>query len=297
MEVISAEAMGLCFGVRDALAVARAVETPAQVTVFGQLVHNPVVTRELVARGFQQVEELGRTLMPLQTSDVLITAHGISDRERGELEAMGKHLIDSTCPLVRKAHAAALRLAAAGYFVVVIGKRQHVEIRGLTGDLLLQHFAIVESMADVRRYEAQRIGIVAQTTSVERDVQMIVARVRALNAQAEVRFINTICQPTRDRQAALESLLGRVDVLVVVGGRHSNNTRQLVARAAEAGVRAIHVEDATELSEAMFTPGETVGLTAGTSTLPQTIEAVQEKLAQFHSMEAVSARQPEHANA
>jgi 4-hydroxy-3-methylbut-2-enyl diphosphate reductase len=281
MKVIAAEAMGLCFGVRDALAVARGVHTPAQVTVFGQLVHNPVVTRELAGRGFRQVEELGREMVPLGTPDVLITAHGISDRERAELAAMGKNLIDSTCPLVRKAHAAALRLAREGCFVVVIGKRNHVEIRGLTGDL--EHFAVVESMAEVQRYDAARIGIIAQTTSVEREVRMIVARVRALNDQAQVRFVNTVCQPTRDRQAALEKLLAQVHVLVVVGGRHSNNTRQLVARAAEAGVRAVHVEDASELAESMFAPEEIVGLTAGTSTLPQTIHYVRKTLESFHS--------------
>ena len=111
MKVIAAQAMGLCFGVRDALAVARSVERPAQVTVFGQLVHNPVVNRELHARGFAQVAELGRAIAPVQTPEVLITAHGISHRERGDLAAMGKTLIDSTCPLVAKAHNAALRLA------------------------------------------------------------------------------------------------------------------------------------------------------------------------------------------
>jgi 4-hydroxy-3-methylbut-2-enyl diphosphate reductase len=281
MQVVAAEAMGLCFGVRDALAVARGVEAPAQVTVFGQLVHNPVVTRELSGRGFRQVEELGRELTPLNTPEVLITAHGISDRERAELAAMGKALIDSTCPLVRKAHAAALRLAGEGYFVVVIGKKNHVEVRGLVGDL--ERFAVVESAADVVRFDAAKIGVIAQTTSVERDVRAIVERVRAVNAHAEVRFVNTICAPTRDRQAALEKVLGEVDVLVVVGGHHSNNTRQLVARAAEAGVRAIHVEDASELEEAMFAPDEIVGLTAGTSTLPETIGAVRERLESFHA--------------
>jgi 4-hydroxy-3-methylbut-2-enyl diphosphate reductase len=137
-------------------------------------------------------------------------------------------------------------------------------------------------MADVQRYSERTLGIIAQTTSLERDVHVIVARIRALNPHADVRFINTICQPTRDRQAALEELLDRVDVLVVVGGRHSNNTRQLVARAQEAGVRAVHVEDASELLESMFTPGETAGLTAGTSTLPETVEAVRRRLEQFH---------------
>lgn len=281
MKVLAAEAMGLCFGVRDALAVAHAVEAPTQVTVFGQLVHNPVVTRDLATRGFHQIDEPSRALTPLPTAAILITAHGISDRERGELDAMGKTLIDSTCPLVKKAHAAAQRLAAEDRLVLVIGKRHHVEIRGLTGDL--PRFTIIETLADVTRYEADKLGIIAQTTSVEREVHMIVARIRALNSHADVRFLNTICQPTRDRQAALESLLSQVEVLVVVGGRHSNNTRQLVARATEAGRRAIHVEDASELAESLFSPDDTVGLTAGTSTLPETIRQVRSVLESFHA--------------
>jgi 4-hydroxy-3-methylbut-2-enyl diphosphate reductase len=123
----------------------------------------------------------------------------------------------------------------------------------------------------------------AQTTMVESEARQIVARVWEMNPEAEVRFVNTICQPTRDRQAALERLLEEVDVLVVVGGRYSNNTRELVARAREAGVRTVHVEDGGELEEGMFGAEEVVGLTAGTSTLAEAIAGVKDRLRQFHA--------------
>jgi 4-hydroxy-3-methylbut-2-enyl diphosphate reductase len=288
MKVIPAEAMGMCFGVRDALAAARAVETPTQVTVFGELVHNPLVTRELREKGFAALAEGGRAAGAVQTGAILITAHGISNRERMAFVAQGKALVDTTCPLVRKAHRASLALARAGFFVVVIGRRGHVEVNGLTGDLPADGYDVVETVAGARRYEARRLGVIAQTTTVEREARTIVARLRELNPGAEVRFVNTICAPTRERQAALERLLERVDVLVVVGGRHSNNTRQLVARAREAGVRAVHVEHAGELSEHMFSPDETAGLTAGTSTLSETIEAVRARLEAFHAASAGS---------
>ena len=129
MRVIVAEAMGLCFGVRDALQAARSVEKPVEVTVFGQLVHNPVVNRELLGRGFVLAEEAGRGAGRVETSAVLITAHGVSDRERAAFLALGKLVIDTTCPLVRRAHAAAREFARSGHFVVVIGRHGHVEVR------------------------------------------------------------------------------------------------------------------------------------------------------------------------
>src|SRR4051812_17053244 len=106
MKVIQAEAMGMCFGVRDALATMRRIETPAQVTVFGQLAHNPLVTREIAGRGFVTLDEAERSAAKVQTGAILITAHGVSQVEKARFAAQGHRIIDTTCPLVRKAHAA-----------------------------------------------------------------------------------------------------------------------------------------------------------------------------------------------
>ena len=114
--------------------------------------------------------------------------------------------------------------------MVVVGKRGHVEVRGLTGDL--SDFEVVEHVAEVRDFDRAKIGVVAQTTSVEREVLEIVERVRRMNGGAEVRLVNTVCGPTRERQAAVERLLEKVDVLVVVGAANSNNTMRLVERGA-----------------------------------------------------------------
>lgn len=283
MRVLLAEAMGMCFGVRDALAVMRRVAEPTRVTVRGELVHNPIVQRELGWRGFV-VQEEGMDMLP-KTAEVLITAHGVSDAERERLIAAGKQIIDTTCPLVRRAHAAALELQAKGYFVVVLGKPGHAEVRGLTGDLAA--YEVIERITDVRRWAHERIGILAQTTAMEDESLAMVHRIRCLNPHAEVEFVNTICQPTRDRQAALEQLLREVNVLVVVGGRNSNNTQHLVHLAEERGVRAIHIVDACELWESQFSATEIVGVTAGTSTLPETIEQVKKKLLSFWTLAAV----------
>jgi 4-hydroxy-3-methylbut-2-en-1-yl diphosphate reductase len=283
MRVLEAQALGMCFGVRDALDIMRKIDRPTQVTVFGQLVHNPAVEGELTARGFARAAEDTRSSTQVATEAVLITAHGVSDRQRAELLASGKTLIDTTCPLVKKAHAAALALARSGHFVVIAGRRGHVEIRGLTGDLPQDSFAVVECPDEVTPYDAPQIAVMSQTTTLQRDFDAIFARVRELHPQSPVRRANTICAPTRDRQAALQELLTQVNILVVVGGRHSNNTRHLVQTAEAAGIRALHVESAAELYEQDFRPWDIVGLTAGTSTLPETVARVKEKLTGFYS--------------
>jgi len=274
MQVLIAEELGLCFGVRDALAVARSVADPHSVTVHGELVHNEAVLAELDARGLRQQGETARA-MPT-TPRVLVTAHGISDQERARLQAAGKALIDTTCPLVRRVHKAAQDLAAAGYFVVVLGKRDHVEVRGIVEDLA--RFAVVETAADVRTWDEPRLGIVCQTTLPEPDARDLAERIAAANPSAQVRHVDTVCDPTKRRMRAVEHLAPQVDAFVVVGGKNSNNTKQLVRLAQAHGVRTLHVQDAADLDPSWFAGCRTVGLGAGTSTLDETIAAVRDAL-------------------
>ena len=278
MRVLRADSLGLCFGVRDALAVARQLDDPKSATVYGELVHNIAINQELTARGYEVVREAERHELPA-TVQVLITAHGISDRRRAWLDAAGKRLIDGTCPLVRRVHSAAQKLAADGYFVVVIGRPGHVEVQGIVEDL--EQFAIVQAPGEAKRLPSDRIGVVCQSTTPPRTAEQVHSAIVRCNPQAEVRFIDTVCQPTRDRQQAVIELLKRVGAVVVVGGRNSNNTRELVALAREQGMPAFHVERAEELKPQWFVGLEMVGLTAGTSTLDTTIDEVQRALEQF----------------
>jgi 4-hydroxy-3-methylbut-2-enyl diphosphate reductase len=276
MRVLRADSLGLCFGVRDALAIARGLDEPGRVTVYGELVHNAAVNQELTARGHEVVREAQRHELPA-TDEVLITAHGISDRRRAWLESAGKRLIDVTCPLVRRVHAAARKLAADGYFVVVIGRPGHVEVQGIVEDL--EHFAIVQALGEATLFPSERIGVVCQSTTPPRTAEQVHRAIVRQNPHAEVRFIDTVCQPTRDRQQAVVELLARVPAIVIVGGRNSNNTRELVALARERGVPAFHVERAEELCPEWFAGVEVVGLTAGTSTLDAAIDDVERALA------------------
>jgi 4-hydroxy-3-methylbut-2-enyl diphosphate reductase len=214
-----------------------------------------------------------------QTDTVLITANGISDRERGRLQTAGKKLLDTTCPLVARAHQAARQLQRDGYHVLLIGKRGHVEVQGIVEDLA--EFDVVQNADEVKRYPSRRLGIMCQTTTpvaLAREIREAVAR---LNPEAEIRFLDTICQPTKEHQRALERLLDQVDAVVVVGGRNSNNTRELAARCRARGRAAFHVQSASELDPGWFNGVNVVGLTAGTSTLDASIQEVKEALLRF----------------
>ncbi len=271
MRVVRSEVLGMCFGVRDALRAMDKVEAPELVTIHGELVHNEVVLSDLAARGFKTVSEADRDTLP-ETAGVLITAHGVSDRERERLVASGKRLIDTTCPLVRRAHEAALMLRDEGRHVLVIGKRGHVEVRGLVEDL--PSHDVIESESDVETYAHRRLGVICQTTSTDRQVDRLRALILTRNPDADIRFIDTVCLPTKEHQRALERLIDQVDAVVVVGGRNSNNTRALAERARERGRPTVHVQGPSDLDAFWFRPDWTIGLTAGTSTLDTTIASV-----------------------
>lgn len=275
MKVIRATEMGMCFGVRDALQIARQVIDPSQVTIHGELVHNPAVTKRLEQAGFHQSSEENRSDLT-DTPLVLITAHGISNLERQRLQLGNKQLIDTTCPLVRRVHEAAMELQADGRHVLLIGKPGHVEVRGIVEDL--DSYDVIAEADQVRCYESQNLGIVCQTTMPPDVVTDICAHIQLHNPLANIRFIDTVCHPTKRRQTALLELLARVDAVVVVGGSNSNNTRRLVQLCHEHLKPALHVESADQLDFHWFSDVRTVGLTAGTSTLDETIDAVERAL-------------------
>lgn len=287
MRVIEADVLGMCFGVRDALKSLASLDRPRDATIHGELVHNPEVLYQLERRGFAQVDERERDAIP-RTPLVVVTAHGISQRERQRLIDAGKQLVDTTCPLVERVHRAAIGLQSQGYFVVVIGRQGHVEVRGIVEDL--DRSAVVERVEDARDFEAERIGIVCQTTTPEDRARELHEAIASRNPRSEIRFVDTICRPTKEHQRAIERLLRRVGAVVVVGGRNSNNTRALVDRCRKAGALAWHVATAGDLDPDWFHGIDEVGLTAGTSTLDETIAEVRLRLMSMTTTRARTAR-------
>ena len=280
MKILRAEHYGMCFGVRDAIAQAEQLASAGPLTILGELVHNPLVRDRLRALGAEEgsLEHEKGAL----SAKVMITAHGASLVRRKEWAARGYQVADGTCPLVHHLHAKLGELVEAGYAPVIIGQAGHVEVRGLTGDF--PEAIVLESEADISRLpEAPRLGVVAQTTQPIERVRAFVRQIELARPQAEVRFVDTVCKPTKDRQLALQRLIAETELIVVVGGHGSNNTRQLVQTCCAAGRRTLHVERPEELVAQDFAGVEIVGLTAGTSTLQETVDSVQARLLEFAS--------------
>lgn len=260
----------MCFGVRDAITLALERAATQPLTILGDLVHNQTVVAELQRRGIRVAQQPADAT----TSTVMVTAHGASDKARASVRALGLNVLEATCPLVQVAHRALAKLVAEGFHPVAIGKRGHVEVRGLTEDY--PEFDIVLSEEDVAQlHERPRFGVVAQTTQPIERVKRLVAAIRQRFPNAELRFVDTVCQPTKQRQHAAVELAQLCDVIVVIGGTNSNNTRELVATCRQHCARVHHVQTAADLCEEWFFTAGTVGITAGTSTPDAIIDGVE----------------------
>ena len=276
MKILRATHLGMCFGVRDAIALALEPTRSEPLTILGDLVHNETVLTQLRAQGVQ----IEHQVAAVSTPTVMITAHGASERAKARLRERGLNVLEATCPLVNVAHRAVAELVEGGFHPVIIGRRDHVEVRGLTEDLA--GFDVVLSEEDVAKLaERPRFGVAAQTTQPIARVRQLVQLIREKFPRAEVRFIDTVCQPTKQRQHAAVELARQSDVVIVIGGAHSNNTRELVATCGQHCGRVHHVQNAADLRSTWFNGHETVGLTAGTSTPDEVIDAVENWLNNF----------------
>ena len=273
MQVLRAKAMGMCFGVRDAIELASTHGEAAPLTILGDLVHNAAVLAELRDRGIATAH----TPSDVRTATVMVTAHGTSEKTLAGVRARGLRVVEATCPLVHVAHRAVRALLRDGYHPIIIGRRDHVEVRGLTDDL--DEFDVVLDESDVPQLiERPRMGIAAQTTQPLDRVRRLVALIRARFPNSDVRFIDTVCLPTKQRQDAAIQLARQSDVVIVVGGAASNNTRELVKTCAQHCSRVHQVEQAGDLRAEWFLASDTVGVTAGTSTPDAVIDRVEAQI-------------------
>jgi 4-hydroxy-3-methylbut-2-en-1-yl diphosphate reductase len=263
----------MCFGVRDAIALAVEHADAGPLTILGDLVHNPTVLSALDAKGIVVAHDVAHVTTPT----LMVTAHGTSGRTLERTRALGLTVVEATCPLVHVAHRAVAALSREGYHIVIVGQRQHVEVRGLTGDL--DRFDVVLEDDDVFALEDHpRLGVAAQTTQPVEKVRHIVDMIRQRFPQSEVRFVDTVCRPTKERQSAAVEMARQADVVIVVGGRSSNNTRELVQTCARYCAFVHHVETDADVRPEWFSAAQVVGLTAGTSTPDEVIDGVEARI-------------------
>ena len=273
MIIKRAKTQGFCFGV--AITVKKAEEAiereGAEVTTLGHVVHNPQMVAQLEAKGLrnaQSVDEIERGTM-------FVRAHGLPVETFEKARAKGLTILDATCPMVTKIHVQAEKLRDEGYKIIVVGDPHHPEVKGT-----LSHVPGAWCIASAEEIDAlpraSRVGVVVQSTWNGKGFAEIVRRLS--EKYYEVRAVNTICTDTKNRQSEVDGLSREVDVMVVVGGKTSANTRHLAELAAMNGARAYHIEGPGELEAAWFAGVGVAGLMSGASTPGWLVDQVADRM-------------------
>lgn len=271
MRVLLAGPRGFCAGVNMAIeALQRALERfGAPLYVYHEIVHNRYVVEQFRGQGVVFVDQV--EAVP-EGACLMYSAHGVSPEIREAARQRQLRVIDATCPLVRKVHLEAVRFAAEGYHIVLIGHAGHDEVVGTMGEAP-QRMHLVETVDDVDRLridDPSRIAYLTQTTLSVDEVAQIVQRLRERFPAIVGPAKEDICYATQNRQEALKHLLHEADAVIVVGSHNSSNSNRLVEVAQQHGCRAFLVDGAQELRREWFTGQETVVVTAGASA-PETL--------------------------
>ncbi len=279
VEIIVAPNAGFCFGVKRAVKLAeessRLTEEGKKVYTLGPIIHNPQEVERLKSLGVRPVGEE----KPSRGDAVIIRSHGIPPDKERALKEEGFEVIDATCPYVKAVHEAVCQLSKEGYFIVIVGEKNHPEVIGTLGYLkeCEGKGIVVEKMEDLEEaFKHERIGVVSQTTQSEKFFKEIVGEL-ALWVK-ELKVINTICNATSVRQEDVYRIAPQVDVMIIIGGKNSGNTRRLHTISKSLNPNSYHVETSDELKPEWFKGVTKVGITAGASTPDWIIEQVKSKI-------------------
>jgi 4-hydroxy-3-methylbut-2-enyl diphosphate reductase len=272
LEIKVAKKAGFCFGVKRAIDITfdLAKEGDDGIYTYGPLIHNPQVVDELNRKGVKTVDDL--TSPDITT--IIIRTHGVSPEVYAETSKMGYNVIDATCPFVKKAQNYAQILKDEGYQVLIIGDQQHPEVQGLIG--FASGDALVVNSADHLPELKKKVGIIVQTTQSFDTFKKIVLQV--IGSAREVKIYNTICDFTAQRVQETKELAKKVGLIIIVGGKNSANTNQLVTLSQEFCDKVYHIETAKEIRKTWFKGVEKVGITGGASTPQWIIDDVVNKI-------------------
>ena len=278
MKIRKAVHAGYCWGVERALDIVTdtASAHPGEtVRTLGPIIHNPHVVQSLEEKGVQSVNGLDE----MDSGTVIIRTHGVPPETYEQAAAKGLNVVDATCPLVTLVQNKAKQLVQEGYHLVIFGNPQHPEVIGTIGHAGGKA-TVIEHPEDVQKVHLpKRIGVVVQTTQ---ETELLAALLAQLAPRCkEVKIFNTICNPTIERQEAARELARDVEVVIVVGGKNSSNTRHLAEVCREEGATAYHIEDATELDPTWVKGFDNIGVTAGASTPGWLMDQVIERLEQL----------------
>ncbi len=267
-EIILAKNTGFCFGVERALNIVEESKK-SKINILGSLIHNEYVVDSLIKKGIKSINALEEA----DTKNVVISAHGVPNHIKEEAKSRGINIIDATCPLVAKVHQIAKELEKKGYLVAVIGKAEHTEVKGIIGNL--KNYIVIENNEDIIKLKDKKIGIVVQTTEDVDKVNKIMEKIKT--TAKEVVCYDTICPTTKERQSEAKEIAKKVDLMIVIGSKKSNNTKKLFDVCSK-NIETKHIENYKELKEEWFDNVRKVGITAGASTPKILIDEVYNKI-------------------
>ena len=271
MEVILADYLGFCYGVKRAIHMARSSAQPGPARTLGPIIHNPQMVSKLAAEGVEAVNSLADAP---EDGTVIIRSHGVGPQVYEEAKERDLQMVDATCPHVKKAQMAAHQLSQDGFSVVIVGEKKHPEVKSIF-EWSGRNALVVETEEEAAQIApCDKLGIVAQTTFSGDKFQSIVACL--LNKSNDIHIIRTICTATDQRQKAAIDLAGKVDMMLVIGGKNSANTTRLAQLCAEKTMTH-HLETASELQDEWFHNIKKIGITAGASTPDWIIKEVYQK--------------------
>ena len=290
MEIVKISPRGYCYGVVDALTMARKAAKdptlPRPIYIIGQIIHNRHAIDELTSMGIITLDGPKRAVIleEVKEGTVIFTAHGVSPEVKCRARERGLTCIDTTCPDVTKTHELVINLVSQGYYILYIGKKGHPEPEGVLGEVP-GHISLIENEADVdalslTQAQEEKLAISTQTTLSQWDTRRVIKYIKTRYPHAEVHI--DICAATQTRQEAVAAQARGADLTIVVGDPRSNNTNRLVQVSEElAGVPAVRIEDLSQLNPAWLEGKKRVAVTAGASTPSQLTREVIRYIEQY----------------
>ena len=276
MKVLLAKDAGYCFGVRDAVSLAyETAEKEGEVYMLGHIVHNENVVTELEKTGTKVIDDLDE--VP-DNKPILFRAHGTVPKVWDEAEKRGINIVDATCPLVTEIHEEVRKLAAENRRIIIIGDHGHDEVNGIMEQV--QDSIVVANPGEAKRLrKMKKAGVVSQSTQMIENVQDIINIL--MTKVFDLRFVNTICFPTRRNHEQIKSLAELSDIMIVIGSFTSANSKRLTELAKERNERTYQVTCVNDLDSDWFQQSDTVGVSAGASTPDNIIEDVVTAIKSF----------------
>ncbi len=283
MKVTVAKSAGFCFGVKRAVETVykeaeKAKEEGRPIYTFGPIIHNEAVVSDLEKKGVKAVASI-EELKEQPRGTVIIRSHGVGRNVYEEIKDSGFEIVDATCPFVLKIHRFAERYGREGYYLVIIGNREHPEVEGIMGWAVRGAAAVIENREEAENFtleQSKKVCIVSQTTFNYNKFQELVEIIREKGY--DINVLNTICNATSERQAEAAGISKEVDAMIVIGGKTSSNTQKLFEICKKECENTYYIQTFKDLDLSRLKSVDNVGITAGASTPNNIIEEVQKNV-------------------